>query len=156
MFAHEIRETEIRFVVLFPQGLWILKCIQRQCEIECKEMPSYKRTWSPLSENLWCHLELHWDRSDHVKYRCFPLRFVSGLLNFQIGYEVAHLLCQPAQHGELGKEWMHREPIWKGRLRTRSFPLQAYWLIFFRLLIMSCVSANFCPGLFAKKMPTVC
>ena len=40
MFAHEIRETEIRFVVLFPQGLWILKCIHRQCEIEYVEMPN--------------------------------------------------------------------------------------------------------------------
>ena len=40
MFAHKIREAKIRFVVLFPQGLWILKCIHPQCEIEYEEMPN--------------------------------------------------------------------------------------------------------------------
>ena len=29
------------------------------------------------------------------------------------GHEVVHLLNQPSEHGEPGKEWMHREPIWK-------------------------------------------
>ena len=45
--------------------------------------------------------------------------FVPGLsqdnFTFQIGHEVVHLLCQPAEHGELSNEWMHGEPIWKGQ-----------------------------------------
>ena len=77
----------------------------------------------PNNEHALCYLKMcevvlnfFEKRSELVKQRCFPLKLYTEYLNFQIGHEVVHLLNPSSEHGEPGMEWMHGEPIWKGRL----------------------------------------
>ena len=157
MFAHGIRETEIRFVVLFPQGLWILKCIQRQCEIECTRKCQTTNVRDLLYLEI-CDVILSFIETEVIMWSIdaflsdlfqdyWIFRLVMKLLIYSVSLlsmvSLARSGCTENQYGKDGCEpdpYLCRHIVW-----------YLFWL-----LIMSCVHKGFIVPKVSKSLSKKC